>query len=77
MAAYSISNSRMLCFVLNIPNNKMRKGNMFFCKSCRKPWEKFWDNNLSKFVKYSNVPTYGLDRKECESCSVGKTYEMA
>ena len=50
---------------------------MFFCENCKKPWEKFWDNNLNKFVKYSNVPTYGLDRKECESCSVGKIYEMA
>jgi len=77
MATYSIINSGMLSFVFNISNNKMRKNNMFFCEGCSKAWEKFWDNNLSKFVKYSNIPTYGLDRKECESCSVGKTYEMA
>ena len=50
---------------------------MFFCKSCNKPWETYWDNNLNKFVKYSDIPTYGLERKECDSCSIGKIYEMA
>ena len=50
---------------------------MFFCESCKKPWEKYWDNNLCRFVKYSDIPTYGLVREKCDSCSIGKIYEMA
>ena len=49
---------------------------MFFCIDCKNAWEKFWDNNSSKIVKYPHMPTYGLERKESDCCSAGALYEL-
>tara|TARA_R110000824_G_scaffold73222_3_gene186538 strand:+ start:2244 stop:2414 length:171 start_codon:yes stop_codon:yes gene_type:complete len=52
-------------------------GTLYYCETCEKPWETYWDNNLNRFVKYKNIPSLYLERVECGGCVSGKIYEMA
>ena len=48
---------------------------MLYCNTCEQAWERFWINNVHRFIKYKDMPTYGLERKQCFGCSEGKLYE--
>jgi len=43
-----------------------RKPNLYYCNSCEKVWEK---NHNGETLKYTDLPTYGLNRECCHYCT--------
>ena len=44
-----------------------KKDSLMYCGSCESVWESFWVGRTF-FKKYPDMPTYGLDRVECDEC---------
>jgi|TARA_Y100001938_G_C8076006_1_gene426114 hypothetical protein len=45
-------------------------GALYKCEKCNSVWECYYRNAQLKrqFLKYTNIPSYGLERRVCQEC---------
>jgi len=45
-------------------------GTMYKCPDCNSVWECYYKSThiKRKFLKYTDIPSYGLDRRVCQEC---------
>lgn len=53
----------------NRPHKNTSRG-LHLCKGCNRVWE--ISRQTKKYLYYNNFPSYKLERKTCEKCSIQK-----
>ena len=62
---------------IDMPTPKEGQNNLKYCSLCETVYETWFHYGYgTQETKHYDMPTYGIDRKECQSCSVSMTYEM-
>ena len=52
---------------------RTEKNNLKFCKSCMRVYERYWHGYRGyQEVKHTDMPSYGVERRECEKCEKEK-----
>lgn len=52
---------------------RTEKNNLKFCKSCMRVYERYWTTYHGyQEIKHQDMPTYGVERRECEICEKEK-----
>tara|TARA_S200002703_G_scaffold159312_1_gene172319 strand:+ start:1639 stop:1848 length:210 start_codon:yes stop_codon:yes gene_type:complete len=43
-----------------------------FCELCKTVWQSYWANHQGmQYMKFTDMPTYGLEREVCNECRQG------
>tara|TARA_R100000781_G_scaffold42557_2_gene29224 strand:- start:172 stop:423 length:252 start_codon:yes stop_codon:yes gene_type:complete len=54
-------------------SNLLHRCSLRHCVECKKVWQYDYSNpNNKKFIKYDDMPKYGLTKKTCEKCKQRK-----
>ena len=48
--------------------NGVELNTMYKCNECGKVWELHVRYNERKFIFYTDIPSYGLERNKCKQC---------
>ncbi len=50
-------------------NERQKEYNTLYkCETCGKVWERFISYRKKQIVTYTDMPSYGLNRKQCKLC---------
>jgi len=41
---------------------------LYKCTKCKKVWEQFCSYKGKKIITYSHMPSYGLNKEDCQKC---------
>ena len=54
---------------IDMPKPRTEKNNLSYCTVCNTVYESYWAFQYGRQeVKHHDMPTYGLDRKDCQDC---------
>lgn len=57
---------------IDMPKPRTEKNNLNYCTKCSTVFETYWGYyNGMKETKHFDMPTYGLNRKDCRDCTKG------
>jgi hypothetical protein len=55
---------------IDMPAPRTEKNNLSYCTICSKVYESYWAFQYGRQeTKHHDMPTYGLDRKDCQDCA--------
>ena len=52
---------------MSMTNKKQHGFKAKYCSICQQVWE--WDRNQGRELKHKDLPSYGLERENCSSCT--------
>jgi len=53
---------------IEMPKKANKPTTLKYCNICESVWEYWHQTGDFFFRKYTDIPTYGLDRKDCREC---------
>tara|TARA_R110002110_G_scaffold299968_1_gene514064 strand:+ start:399 stop:605 length:207 start_codon:yes stop_codon:yes gene_type:complete len=54
----------------DMPTGRLETNNLSYCTICNMVYETYWGFHYGvQETKHHDMPTYGLDRKDCQDCA--------